>query len=150
MESLIVGTVERVGDRIRVTARLVDGASGADIDRMSLELPSADLLAVQDSAAKEVSRILREQLGEEVRLRESRTGTASAEARSLAWRGEGLRKEADELASHDRDAGLQALERADSLLGLAEAADGRWTTPIVSRGWIAYRRAQLLGREMIK
>ena len=139
--TLVAGSVEPVGDRVRVTARLVDGASGADIDRMSLELPAADLLAVQDSAAQEVSRILREQLGEEIRLRDSREGTASGDAWSLALRGERARKEGEALR---RSPGaLTALELADSLLERAEAADNQWAKPTLSRGWIAYRRAQL-------
>ena len=143
VETLIAGSVELVGDRVRVTARLVDGASGADIDQVSMELPAADLLAVQDSAAQQVSRILGQHLGEEIGLRDSRAGTASSDAWSLAWRGEQARKEGEALR---RSAGaVTILELADSLLERAVAADNQWAKPTLSRGWIAYRRAQLEG-----
>jgi serine/threonine-protein kinase len=142
--SLIEGSVEAVGDRLRVIARLVDGGSGADFDRASFELPAGQFLAAGDSVAQEVSRILRERLGEEIRVRERRAGTGSVEAWSLVQRGERLRKEADDLRRQDdRGGAAQVLAQADSILGLAQAADGEWIEPALVRGQVAYQRARL-------
>jgi serine/threonine-protein kinase len=142
--SLIQGSVEPVGDRLRVIARLVDGGSGADFDRASFELPADQLFAAQDSVAEEVSRILRQRLGEEIRVRERRASTINVEAWSLVQRGERLRKDAETLFDgSDPDAASVALDRADSVLALAEAADAQWLEPIVLRAEIARRRTSL-------
>ena len=138
--SLIQGTVEEVGDRLRVTARLVDGESGADFERVSFELPAGDFLAARDSVAQEVSRILRARLGEEIRVRERRASTASVDAWSLVQRGERLHKDGQALRRNgDNEGAALAYGVADSVLALAEDLDPDWIEPIVLRGWVAYR-----------
>jgi TolB-like protein len=78
--TLIRGSVEPNGEDLRITVRLVDGLSGADIERQVLEIPAGRFLAARDTLAENVGRILRRRLGEEVRLRERRAGTGSDEA----------------------------------------------------------------------
>jgi serine/threonine-protein kinase len=139
--SLIQGSVEPRRDRLRVTARLVDGLSGADIERESFELPAEELLAARDSVAQSISGFLRERLGEEVRLRERKSGTSSVEAWSFVQRAERLRKQSTELRDSDElDAALAALSDADSLLALAGTIDPTWTQPSVLRADVAFRR----------
>jgi TolB-like protein len=133
--TLIEGSVEADGDRLRVTVRLVEGTSGADFARSGLELPAGEFLAAKDSVAEFVSRFLRERLGEEIRVREQRAATSSVRAWGLMQQAEGLRKDADAL--EDPAAAASALHRADSLLARAEAEDPDWGDPTVSRGWIA-------------
>jgi len=142
--SLIDGSVEQRGDRLRVTIRLVDGVSGADFQRQSFEMPAADLLSVRDSVGAEVAVFLRERLGEEVRLRERRAQTSSAEAWGFVQRAERFRKDAEESVQHDdMEAAFAAFNRADSILAVSEAVDRDWVEPIVLRGQIAYRRARI-------
>ncbi|MBA3659505.1 MAG: protein kinase, partial [Gemmatimonadales bacterium] len=50
--TLVEGGVERRGGRLRVSLRLVDGASGADFGRASFEQPAGNLLAIQDTLAE--------------------------------------------------------------------------------------------------
>ncbi len=141
--TLIVGSVEPEGrDRLQVTARLVEGSSGADLQRTSFVLPRADLLAIRDSALDQVAGILREGLGEEVRLRERKAGTSSVPAWALLQRAERTRKEGTALLRDSAAAALARLSRADSLLAEAERADPNWPEPIVLRGQIAYQRAR--------
>jgi TolB-like protein/tetratricopeptide (TPR) repeat protein len=145
--SLVAGSVEPRGTSLRVTARLIDGTSGADVDRASFQVPGDDLLAARDSVVQTVSRFLRQRLGEEVRTRELRSETRSVEAWGLVQRAERLRKDANALADAEDATGVAAaLAQADSLLLLAEAADARWPKPMVDRGWIAYQHAVLLER----
>ena len=70
--SVIRGSLEPRGDDISVTVRLADGASGVDVQRVGFSLPAGDFLAMADSIAHEASRILREWIGEEVRVRGQR------------------------------------------------------------------------------
>ena len=142
--SLIEGTVEPVADRLRVTVRLVDGPSGADLDRKSYELAAGSAATVRDSITQEVSRMLRGRLGEEIRMRERRAGTTNVDAWVLLQRGERLRKDAGaSLAAADTAAAGQRLASADSLLTQASSLDAAWVRPWVERGWTAFQQLDL-------
>ncbi len=144
--SLIEGTVEPAGDRLRVTVRLVDGPSGADLDRKSYELPAGGAATVRDSVTQEVSRMLRGRLGEEIRMRERRAGTTNIDAWVLLQRAERLRKDSETLLSAADTAGAgRQLAGADSLLARASSLDGKWVRPWVERGWLAYEQLDLVG-----
>jgi serine/threonine-protein kinase len=141
--SLIDGSVERRGDELRVTVRLVDGVSGADVERATLRVPAGEWLTARDSVAERAGRILRRRLGDEVRLRGHKAGTTSVEAWGLVQRAERLRKAAEARLRDDQlEDALVGFERADSVLALAEAADRKWVEPIVLRAHIAFRRAR--------
>ncbi len=141
---IVRGAVVPEGERVKVDVRLVDGASGADIERASFTAPKADLLALADSLARQAATFVRRRLGEQVRVREQRAGTRSIDAWVLVQRAERLRKQADSaraagaLEAFDRD-----LTAADTLAAQAEALDRRWVEPIVLRAGIAYRRSRL-------
>lgn len=142
--NIVDGAVENLGNRVRVTVRLVDGASGADLRRQTFELQAASQLAMRDSIAKQAALFLRERLGDEIRLREERAATRSVEAWILVQQAERLRKEAERIAGTKVDSAVTILTRADSVLALAEAADPSWPEPIVMRGQLFDRRARLL------
>jgi eukaryotic-like serine/threonine-protein kinase len=139
--TLVEGDVENLGNRVRVTVRLVDGSSGADIRRQSFELPAGAQLAIRDSLARQAALFLRERLGDEIRLREERAGTTSEAAWTLVQRAERARKDGE------ADTSGAAYNLADSLLGAAERADPRWTEPTVQRGQLALRRARQTFRD---
>ncbi len=145
--TLVVGSVEPSGrNDLRVTARLVEGASGGDVGhRASLVFPRDAVVSARDSVARDVSRILREWLGQEVALRESRASTSSSTAWTLMQQGEKARKRGEErLAQGDTETAASAARDADSLLAEAERADPAWPEPLVVRGHVAYLRARAL------
>jgi TolB-like protein len=137
--TLVTGSVEHNSDRVRVNLHLVDGLSGADFERASLELPARMPLALRDSVVERAAELLRTRLGEEVRLRERRRSTRSTNAWSLLQRAENVRKEAESLASGDLAAAQSRYLRADSIASRSEAADSLWPAPTVFRSQIAYR-----------
>ena len=141
--SLIQGSVESTDDHVRVMARLVDGASGVDLERESFRVSTDQLVEARDSVAADVANLLRRRLGEEVRLREQRAATSSTDAWVLVQRAERLRKEALDLARRDTDAGLAELARADSTLMSAEVTDPSWVEPVLLRARVALNRASL-------
>src|SRR5437870_1536723 len=143
--SLVEGSVEEVGDRVRVTVRLVDGSSGADIDRQTFEQPKGNLLRIRDTLTQQVASALRGRLGEEIRVREQKGGTANVTAWVLLQQAERARKLADSLAKSDMVAATREFGHADSLSAAAEAADRAWDEPTVLRGFIAYRQSRLAG-----
>jgi len=141
--SLIQGSVEPTGDDVRITARLVDGTSGADIQRRTFDIGGDELVEAKDSLAADVTRFLRARLGEEIRLREQRAATSSTDAWVLVQQAERLRKDAVNLTDESPVAAERRLATADSLLMAAEAADPDWVEPVLLRARIAHARAAL-------
>ncbi len=143
--TLVGGTVEQASGRIRVTVRLIDGTSGADYQRASLELPASNVLSVQDSLVQEVAGLIRQRLGEEIKVREQRESTASTRAWALVQRAEQSRKRAE--ASFSKAESTAAVERnfeqADTFYVRAHEVDSQWVDPIIGRASVAYRRSRL-------
>jgi serine/threonine-protein kinase len=142
--ALVTGSVERVGGQLRVTVRLVDGQSGADLTRETRMLPAGDLLAVQDTLVQEVARQIRSELGQEIELRQQRRRASNVRAWTAVQQA-ARRREAAESAAVRGDAG--GVERefgsADSLLAAAAALDPAWPEPVIGRAAVAYRRSRL-------
>jgi eukaryotic-like serine/threonine-protein kinase len=143
--TLVRGSVEKSTGRIRVSVRLVDGASGVDYQRASLELPASNVLGVQDSLVQEVAGLIRQRLGEEIKVREQREGTGSASAWALVQRAEQSRKRAEASFSKAESTAVveRSFDQADSLYVRAQAADSHWVEPIIGRASVAYRRSRL-------
>jgi serine/threonine-protein kinase len=145
--TLVGGSVERSGERLRVTVRLIDARSGQQLQSRTLEYPFGALFALQDELTLEVSRFLRERLGREVLLRELRKGTRSVAAWQLAQEGEVSREAARTLqAQGDVSAAKRALDAAESLFTRAGDTDPAWPDPLVLRGWVAADRMRLSER----
>ncbi|MFL5401680.1 MAG: protein kinase domain-containing protein [Gemmatimonadales bacterium] len=142
--TLVTGGVEQSGGRLRVTVRLVDGASGADFERASFEEPVSKVLAVQDTLAQRVASLIRERLGEEIRIREQRNRTRNPEAWALVQQANGRRKAAETAAQNADTATMsKQFHLADSLLTRAESLDPTWTEPIIGRATVSYRQSRL-------
>jgi len=143
--SVVEGSVQRSGNRIRVTVQLIDARNGMHLGSSELERQTGELFLLEDDLARRVSAELRRRSGVEVRLRAQTAATRSPVARTLVWRADRLRDEADLLAMSRDTNGLRgavALGRsADSLLAEAEHADGKWLEPVLDRGWVALEMA---------
>lgn len=141
--TLVDGSVERVGDRVRVNLRLIDGTSGAEFRRASFERPAADALEIRGELVDETARFLRDWLGDEVRVRGMADDTDSPAAWALVQRAEKSRKDAEALLERGDLAGMdRAFRAADALLERAETLDPDWVRPVVLRGTLAYRRSR--------
>jgi len=122
----------------------VNAATGTEIGNKTLERPRTEIFALQDDLAKEVSIFLRQQVGQEVKLQESRIGTKNAAAWELVEQAEQETKAVETLlAAADTASAARRLGHADSLLARAQTMDANWPTPPVQRGWLAYRRLDL-------
>jgi serine/threonine-protein kinase len=145
--TVVQGSVEPArGDSVRVTIRLVEGASGVDFKRATFSGAVRDPLRLRDDLADRAAGFLRARLGEEIRVQTLRGGTASGTAWGLVQQAERMHKDAESAAAEDSLASAAAgFARADSLLAEAERADAAWVEPIVVRGRLAYRQARLAG-----
>ncbi len=149
--TLVRGTVEDAGNRVRVSFRLIDGNSGADFgERGSIEESLAGAVRAPRAVAEKVAVLLRRRLGTEVHLRAERAGTENAEAWSLVQRASKAGKEAQEFIQADSGAPAAArFAHADSLLARAAALDPRWAVPPINRGTLAFRQV-LVSRDDLR
>jgi eukaryotic-like serine/threonine-protein kinase len=145
---LVRGEVEPEGQQIRVSVRL-DDHSGVNLRRASFLKPGDNLPAIQDTLPAVVADLIKQQLREEITLRDQRASTSSQSAWLLLQRAEHSRKRAEELArAGESDAVARAFDTADSLLQLTEREDRRWADAPTLRAQIAYRRSRLAGRDL--
>ena len=110
---VLEGSVRKAGNRVRVTAQLIDSTTGGHVwaDRYDRDL--TDIFAVQDELTHEIVSVLKLTLSpaEEVRL--AHKGTADVEAYNLFLRGR------EQVWLHTRTGNIRARE----LLGHAIAID---------------------------
>jgi serine/threonine protein kinase/tetratricopeptide (TPR) repeat protein len=148
VSTIVDGSVLRSGNQLRIQAQLIDARTKTSVDHVSVERSMTDLLILEREVAEQVAGALRKQMGREVRLREVASATASKKARDLVLRAQAARDDADELSTkpdaEDARTAVAILQRADSLLALAEIEDQQWLTPLVDRGWVALQESELL------
>ncbi len=142
--TLVLGTVEQAGERVRVGLRLLDGQSGATMERAGLEGSAADLLALREEIAREASLMLRGWLGTEVRMRQTEGQTSDMGAWAMLQRAEKSRKDALMAVREGRgDEGTRLLREAEGLAGQAAILDPTWPQPLVLQANIQYRLSRL-------
>lgn len=139
--TLVEGSLTRIGDRVRLTIQLIDGATASHLMSTTLEsaVDSLDQLLV--AMPEEAARLLRKNLGDWVRLRALQTAATSAQALELVQRSEPLIADAQAVRWSDLPSGLPLLDRADSMLAEAERLDPRWPEPVMMRARVAKIRA---------
>ncbi len=138
--TLVKGTLEKQGDKIKVSVRLIDGNSGSDFgDRKSFLVEGRNFAAARDSTAREVATLIQEGIGLEVLLKQQRQGTSNNDAWLLVQRAERLRKTA---AATKGDSALLIRAQADTLLAQAESLDPKWPDPIIARARLAYETSR--------
>jgi TolB-like protein/Flp pilus assembly protein TadD len=122
---IIGGSVRRSGERLRVTAQLIDGATGCYLWSESVDSPIADLFAVQERVADAIASKLEPEIGEGGPLRASRRPSENLAAHNLYLQGRyHLNQRTDEGLRRALDFFEKALvEDAESALAHAGMAD---------------------------
>ena len=83
MSSVLEGNVQKLGDRIRVTARLIRVADGSSIWAATFDEKFTDVFAVQDAISQKVADALALHLSGEEKQRLTRRYTDNVEAYQL-------------------------------------------------------------------
>ena len=130
------GGFQRVGEKLRVTARLADAATGDVLRALKLDGDLSDLFALQDRLAEGVCTALGEVSG----IARPVPAIAPEETRSVAAY-EAYTKGLVDL----REGTVASLERAAGLLRTATELDPRYAAAWVSLGWAIQDRAEYLG-----
>jgi serine/threonine-protein kinase len=143
--TIVRGSIEPTRKGVKVTVRLVDALSGADVDRAGFELASADLGKATAELSTRVAEFLRGRIGREVTLRERKRASSNNAAWTLVQRAEKHRKDADSLVVAGAiEPALAALTDADSMLARAAELDRDWSEPSMLRAAVALAKAQAL------
>lgn len=144
--SLVTGTLEPVGGRVRLRIQLVDGASGETRLSSELSAPRDSVIPLRDDLVAEAVRQLQRQLGEQIELERIRGSTPSGAAWEAFHEAEGVVQTADSLRHYGAiELARSFYDRADALYLEATGLDDDWIAPRLARGWLAYKRARLRG-----
>ncbi|HET7230785.1 MAG TPA: BTAD domain-containing putative transcriptional regulator [Longimicrobium sp.] len=141
--TIVEGSVQRSGDSVRVTVRLIDANARLPAESRSLTFPlgPGSLFALEDGVTDEVARLLRRRVGREIHLSNLSRRARTPRALDLVLRAERARDDAARIAhgtgERDGRAALRMLGAADSLLAEAGREDPGWPEPAVLRGWVA-------------
>jgi TolB-like protein len=122
VEHLVEATVQRAGERLQVSTRLVAGSSGRELWQTHYDRPWAEIFSVQSDMARQVARAIdaRLTLEEEARLRQAPTTDLEAYdlylralevenrtppdkaalAQALGWLGEALERDREFALAH--------------------------------------------------
>jgi len=100
VDTILEGSVRRSGDRLRITAQLVDAGNGYHIWSERFDRDAMDIFEVQDEIAAQIVRVLRLRIGE---VATRKTPTADLEAYDYYLRGK--------KAFHQMGAGLEQARR---------------------------------------
>ncbi len=134
--TVVDGSVQGSGDRVRVTVQLVDAASGNQLASQQLDEPFGDPFALQDTLSSEVARFLRQRLGKAVDLQRARESAHDPRAWKLYQVASGLRDDGNSLRwARDTAGAMSHYQRADSLFSAAARIDPEWIRPTLERAW---------------
>jgi TolB-like protein len=144
--TIVSGSVARSGNTLRVSARLVDAATGQQLHSLAIEEPWTELFSLQTRLANQVAFSLRQRLGDEIALREDRATTNSVQAWELTQQANADYRRGEEM-SFGRDTASERLYlRADSLYARAAQLDEAWAYPWLRRAKVAKSMA-LIARQ---
>ncbi len=142
--TIVRGTIAQSAGRLRVSVALIDATSLEEIGSTKLERPRTELFVLQDELARDVSVVLRRQLGHEIQLRATRSATQDVAAWELFQRAQEDAKDADTLVLvGDTVAAERKFKRTDSLLAKAEGLDPKWPAPATLRAWLTFRQSRM-------
>ena len=142
---LVDGRVYLVGSQRIASVQLTEARTGRLIARTEAAAGAGQDVALIEAIVTRVATMLREKVGDEVRVRDWRAGTRSDAAFAAVYRAHQERREANRLAAlRDVPGAWLRLRRADATLDSASRADRRWPEPLIERARVALNTASML------
>ena len=128
---LLEGSVQRVGNRLRVSAKLIDAASGHHVWADRYDRVVDDVFALQNEITREVILALQVKLTDGERARMLARGTNNFEAWELVFQAGGL------ISNHDKEDTAEARRLIDKALEI----DASYAIAHTYLGWIYWLEA---------
>jgi len=121
VDAIIEGSVMRVGDRVRITAQLIEAATDHHLWAKSYERDFKEILTLQSEVAADIAREIRLQLSPQIRARLANPRPVNPEAYELYLRG---RYEWNKLDEAGMKRGIEYFEKALAL----DPGDARYSS----------------------
>ncbi len=119
---LLEGSVRRAGDRVRITAQLINPADGFHLWSQTYDRQLTDIFAIQDDIAAEVAQALRARLLGEAMPVVARPPTGNLEAYTAYLRGKQALRSTGYAAYEEADAAFREALALDPEFAAAHAA----------------------------
>jgi adenylate cyclase len=122
---VLEGSVRKVGDRVRITAQLIDAITGHHLWAKRYDRDLEDIFAIQDEIALKIVKALQVKLtdGEQARLYSKGTGNVDAYLKMLRARSYFYR--------FDRGSNVMARQICEEIIAL----EPKWELPYCFLGW---------------
>jgi serine/threonine-protein kinase len=142
---LVDGRLYLVGSQQIASVQLTEASTGRLIARTEAAAGAGQDVALIEAIVTRVATMLRERVGDEVRVRDWRASTRSDAAFAAVYRAHQERREANRLAAlRDVPGAWLRLRRADATLDSASRADRHWPEPLIERARVALNTASML------
>jgi len=142
---LVAGRLSLVGSQRTASVQLMEARTGRLIARTEAAAGAGQDVALIEAIVTRVATMLRERVGDEVRVQDWRAGTRSDAAFAAVYRAHQERRDANRLAAlRDVPGAWLRLRRADATLDSASRADPRWPEPLMERARVALNTASML------
>ena len=149
VDSLLDGSIQKSGDRIRVTVRLVNTKDGETLWFENFDESAAEIFKVQDRIAERVVEVLELRLSPSERQQTAKHYTDNPEAYDLYLQGQYLwHTRAPDSAEQRLDLYTRAL-RKDPNFALAHVAAGETYISLHGQGKISWREALPRAKEQL-
>ena len=141
---VLEGSVRRGGNRMRITAQLIEAATGRHLWAQRYDREIGDIFALQDEITKEVVSALQIELTEGEQARLAARGTENLEAWQLTFQARTLVHEHHQDGVHKARGLIEQALRLDEKYALAWGvlAAAHWTQAL-NEGWSASREGSL-------
>jgi DNA-binding SARP family transcriptional activator/TolB-like protein/tetratricopeptide (TPR) repeat protein len=141
---LVGGSVSRYGDRVRVDVELLDGRTGRVVRSEVVERPWTESRNLVEDVVLGAAVFLRREVGTQIEIGRAQARTVNEDAWRLVVEAKAIQAPIlTLLEAREFTAALRLFTRADSVLEIAAGLDRRWAEPMVLRGWVLERRANL-------
>ena len=142
---LVAGRLSLVGGQRIASVQLMEARTGRLIARTEAAAAAGQDVTLIEAVVTRVATMLRERVGDEVRVQDWRAGTRSDAAFAAVYRAHQERREANRLAAlRDIPGAWLRLRRADATLDSASRADPHWPEPLIERARVALNTASML------
>ncbi|HEV8366674.1 MAG TPA: winged helix-turn-helix domain-containing protein [Pyrinomonadaceae bacterium] len=149
VDAVLEGSIQRLGDKMRVTVRLLSVLDGSPIWADKYDERRTEIFAVQDAISEKVATALELKLTSEDRKRMSKRYTENLEAYQFYIRGVFLRSQLTEEGLKKSIECFQKAIQLDPNYALAYAGQASSNSPLAYMNFISVKEAEARNRPLI-
>jgi TolB-like protein/DNA-binding winged helix-turn-helix (wHTH) protein len=149
VDAVLEGSLQRSGDRLRVTVRLINMGDGSTLWAYKSDESLADIFTVQDIISEKVAQALAIQVSGDEKQRPSKRYTENAEAYQLYVKGVFLRNQMTEESLKRSIECFQKAIELDPQYALAYSGQASSYSPLAYLGYMPVKEAEVRNRALV-